>query len=66
MVAPYTLIREPGPDIGTGIFIPVTNELEPPANPARFMGILWSRFLLVTSKLVNRPLLYRTKILALG
>jgi transposase-like protein len=28
MVAPYTLIRESRPNIGTGIFIPVTNPLE--------------------------------------
>ena len=28
MVAPYTLIRESGPNIGTAIFIPVTNPIE--------------------------------------
>jgi hypothetical protein len=28
MVAPYTLIRESGPNLGTRIFIPVTNPIE--------------------------------------
>ncbi len=28
MLAAYTLIREPGPNIGTKIFIPVTNAIE--------------------------------------
>jgi hypothetical protein len=28
MLAAYTLIRESGPNIGTGIFIPVTKAIE--------------------------------------